>query len=128
MEIIFEPFVGKVNRGPCDAINQKSWYEPFRYQLKFAIIVLGSFDIMPRVDSCSDQQSPHISNWYNAIPVPLVLGLILGKQAEKYFTISFSNWGLGFLSRPAVIVMLALSFFVTVYPFFRKRKGQDLGS
>jgi TctA family transporter len=58
--------------------------------------------------------------------IPLVLGLILGKQAEKYFTISFTNWGLGFLSRPAVIAMLVLSFFVSLYPLLR-RKGRGSG-
>lgn len=54
--------------------------------------------------------------------IPLVLGLILGKQAEKYFTISYTNEGLGFLSRPAVIAMLILICFATLYPLIKRRR------
>ncbi len=56
--------------------------------------------------------------------IPLVLGLILGKQAEKYFTISYTNEGLSFLSRPAVIAILILICFVTLYPLIKRRRTE----
>ncbi len=59
---------------------------------------------------------------FNWPRVPLILGLILGKQAEKYFTISVTSLGVGFLYRPVVVVMLVLVLFISLYPLLRKNK------
>jgi TctA family transporter len=46
---------------------------------------------------------------------PLILGLVLGRLAEKYLYISVGAFGLAFLLRPIVIVVLLLAASAVVY-------------
>ncbi|MBI2986502.1 MAG: tripartite tricarboxylate transporter permease [Deltaproteobacteria bacterium] len=53
---------------------------------------------------------------------PLVLGLVLGRLAEKYLYISVGAFGLSFLLRPLVILILLLAVGAVVYSI-RSGKG-----
>ena len=53
---------------------------------------------------------------------PFVLGLVLGKIAENYLYISVARYGAAWLSRPVVLVLLALALVVIVYPFIQTRR------
>jgi TctA family transporter len=46
---------------------------------------------------------------------PLILGLVLGRLAEKYLYISVGAFGLSFLLRPIVIVVLLLAASALLY-------------
>ena len=58
---------------------------------------------------------------------PFVLGLVLGKIAENYLYISTARYEAAWLTRPVVMVLIAVAIAVIVYPFFqarwRKRHG-----
>jgi TctA family transporter len=47
---------------------------------------------------------------------PLILGLVLGRLAEKYLYISLGAYGATFLLRPIVVVVLLLAASAVVYP------------
>ncbi len=61
---------------------------------------------------------------------PLILGLVLGPLAENRLFLSTDNYGLSWLLRPAVLVILALTVIGAAYPFFKalmlksKKKSQ----
>ena len=60
------------------------------------------------------------SSWPRA---PLVLGFVLGRIAENNFYISTIRYGSAWLFRPVVLILLALTLVVIVYPFLRFRRG-----
>ena len=51
---------------------------------------------------------------------PLILGLVLGPLAENRLFLSIDNYGLAWLGRPGVLILLALTLAGAAYPF-RKR-------
>lgn len=55
---------------------------------------------------------------------PLVLGFVLGKIVENNFYISTIRYGASWLHRPVVLILIALTLVVVIYPFLRFR-GQD---
>ena len=55
---------------------------------------------------------------------PLILGLVLGKLMERYMTISFMRYGMHWLARPGVLVLLILAVVIFLNPLFKMvRKG-----
>lgn len=50
---------------------------------------------------------------------PLILGLVLGLLIERYMSISVLRYGTGWLTRPAVMVLLLLSALVFFNPLFK---------
>ena len=48
---------------------------------------------------------------------PLVLGFVLGKLAETYLFISMARYGYCWLAQPLVMVLIALTALVIVYPY-----------
>ena len=60
---------------------------------------------------------------------PLILGLVLGQLAESRLFLSMSNYGLAWLWRPGVLVIMALTLAGAFYPLLRtrweKKKGRD---
>jgi hypothetical protein len=52
---------------------------------------------------------------------PLILGLVLGAIAENYLFISYSRYGAGFLTRPIVLILIAISLAVIFYPIIERR-------
>jgi putative tricarboxylic transport membrane protein len=52
---------------------------------------------------------------------PLVLGLVLGSMAEGRLFLSINNYGLAWLSRPGVLVIIALTLVGASYPGLRAR-------
>jgi TctA family transporter len=53
---------------------------------------------------------------------PFVLGLVLGKIAENYLYISVARYEAAWLTRPVVLVLLALAAAVIIYPMFQARR------
>jgi TctA family transporter len=53
---------------------------------------------------------------------PFILGLVLGNLAETRLFLSVNSYGLAWLRRPAVLVILALTIVGALYPFLRKRQ------
>jgi TctA family transporter len=53
---------------------------------------------------------------------PLVLGFVLGKLAETYLFISMARYGYGWLTQPLVLVLMALTALVIVFPYFQERR------
>jgi putative tricarboxylic transport membrane protein len=58
---------------------------------------------------------------------PLVIGFVLGKIAENNFYISTARYGFEWLHRPVVVLLIVLTLFVVVYPFFRFREKASSG-
>ena len=57
---------------------------------------------------------------------PFILGLVLGNLAESRLFLSVNNYGLAWLSRPSVIIIMLLTVAALVYSFMRqKRQKQD---
>jgi len=56
---------------------------------------------------------------------PLVLGLVLGKVAERYLWISTARYGLDWLGRPIVLVLIALTVLVVALPFIQEWRARD---
>jgi putative tricarboxylic transport membrane protein len=54
---------------------------------------------------------------------PLVLGFVLGKLAETYLFISMARYGYAWLTQPLVMVLIALTVLVIVYPYLRERRA-----
>lgn len=53
---------------------------------------------------------------------PLVLGFVLGRLAETYFFISVARYGVAWLGHPIVVLLMALTLVVIVYPFIQERR------
>jgi putative tricarboxylic transport membrane protein len=53
---------------------------------------------------------------------PLVLGFVLGKLAETYLFISMARYGYGWLAQPLVLVLVALTVVVIVFPYIQERR------
>jgi TctA family transporter len=58
---------------------------------------------------------------------PFILGLVLGNLAETRLFLSVNSYGLAWLFRPAVLVILALTLVGALYPFLRKRRHRKRG-
>ncbi|WP_111497405.1 tripartite tricarboxylate transporter permease [Marinobacter bohaiensis] len=58
---------------------------------------------------------------------PLILGLVLGTLIERYMSISFMRYGVDWLMRPGVLVLLSLSALVFVTPLLRLLRQGGLG-
>jgi putative tricarboxylic transport membrane protein len=55
---------------------------------------------------------------------PLVLGLVLGEIAERYLWISVARYGVTWLTRPIVLLFIALSVAVVVSTVIQQRRAQ----
>jgi TctA family transporter len=53
---------------------------------------------------------------------PLVLGMVLGDKMELYLWLSYTRYGLEWLMRPMVIVLIVLLIASVVYPILTSRK------
>jgi TctA family transporter len=53
---------------------------------------------------------------------PFVLGLVLGKIAENYLYISVARYEAAWLTRPVVLVLIALAVAVILYPLVQSRR------
>jgi TctA family transporter len=53
---------------------------------------------------------------------PFVLGLVLGKIAENYLYISMARYDAAWLTRPVVLVLMALAVAVVLYPLVQSRR------
>jgi TctA family transporter len=53
---------------------------------------------------------------------PLMLGAVLGSQAEQYLWLSVQRYDFAWLYRPGAIVLLALLVFVLFSPYLRRRR------
>lgn len=53
---------------------------------------------------------------------PLVLGLVLGNIVESYLWVSTARYGAAWLTRPGVLVLIALACLVVAWPFFQERR------
>ena len=56
---------------------------------------------------------------------PLILGLVLGPLAENRLFLSTDNYGLAWLLRPGVLVILAITLIGAIYPFVKERKRKN---
>jgi len=59
---------------------------------------------------------------------PLVLGLVLGKIAENYLYISVARYEAAWLSRPVVMVLLAIAVSVVCYPVYQAWRARRRGT
>jgi len=63
---------------------------------------------------------------------PLILGLVLGPLAEKRLFLSTGNYGLAWLWRPGVLLLIALTLAGALYPVIRaerkKRRSREAGA
>jgi hypothetical protein len=53
---------------------------------------------------------------------PVLLGLVLGPLAENRLFLSSDNYGMSWLTRPAVIGIFIVTFIGVVYPILKKRR------
>jgi putative tricarboxylic transport membrane protein len=53
---------------------------------------------------------------------PLVLGFVLGKLAETYLFISVARYGYSWLTQPLVLVLMAITALVIVFPYIQERR------
>lgn len=53
---------------------------------------------------------------------PFVLGLVLGKIAENYLYISVARYEAAWLTRPVVLVLMAIAVAVILYPLIQSRR------
>lgn len=56
---------------------------------------------------------------------PLILGVVLGPLAENRLFLSVENYGLEWLWRPGVLVLIALTLVGALYPMFRRRGRKE---
>lgn len=54
--------------------------------------------------------------------VPLLIGFVLGPASERYFTVSVSRFGFEWLTRPAVLVLMAVLAAAVVFAVLEQRK------
>ena len=62
-----------------------------------------------------------LAGWPRA---PFVLGLVLGKIAENNLYISVARYDAAWLTRPVVLVLLALAIIVICYPVLRGMRAR----
>src|SRR5688572_33423946 len=62
-----------------------------------------------------------VGGWPRA---PFVLGLVLGKIAENYLYISVARYEAAWLTRPIVLVLIALAIAVICYPLVQSRRSR----
>jgi len=62
-----------------------------------------------------------VGGWPRA---PFVLGLVLGKIAENYLYISVARYGADWLTRPIVLVLIAMAVAVVLYPLIQARRSR----
>jgi putative tricarboxylic transport membrane protein len=55
---------------------------------------------------------------------PLILGLVLGPLAENRLFLSTDNYGLEWLTRPWVLVLMALTLAGAIYPWLKSRRRE----
>jgi putative tricarboxylic transport membrane protein len=60
-----------------------------------------------------------VAGWPRA---PFVLGLVLGKIAENYLYISVARYDAAWLTRPVVLVLLAIALAVICWPLVQRRR------
>jgi putative tricarboxylic transport membrane protein len=60
-----------------------------------------------------------VGGWPRA---PFVLGLVLGKIAESYLYISVARYDASWLTRPVVLVLLAMALAVILWPLLQRRR------
>jgi TctA family transporter len=60
-----------------------------------------------------------LAGWPRA---PFVLGLVLGKIAENYLYISVARYEAAWLTRPVVLILIAIAVAVIIYPLFQARR------
>ncbi|HEV3008962.1 MAG TPA: tripartite tricarboxylate transporter permease [Burkholderiales bacterium] len=60
-----------------------------------------------------------LAGWPRA---PFVLGLVLGKIAENYLYISVARYEAAWLTRPVVLILIAIAVVVIIYPLFQARR------
>jgi putative tricarboxylic transport membrane protein len=53
---------------------------------------------------------------------PLILGLVLGGLAESRLFLSVSNYGMSWLGRPVVLVLMGLILFGALYPIYKAKR------
>jgi TctA family transporter len=53
---------------------------------------------------------------------PLVLGMVLGDKMELYLWLSYTRYGLEWLTRPMVIALIVLLIASIAYPIITSRK------
>ena len=58
---------------------------------------------------------------------PLILGLVLGPLAEKRLFLSIGNYGLDWLVRPGVLLLMLLTLVAAFYPVIKARREQRRG-
>ena len=56
---------------------------------------------------------------------PLVLGAVLGRLMEKYLFISVAAYGVGFLMRPGVMILLPLVVLGLIFSLRARRSGRE---
>jgi putative tricarboxylic transport membrane protein len=56
---------------------------------------------------------------------PLILGLVLGPLAEKKLFLSVENYGLAWLARPGVLLLIAVILVGLFYPLFKGRRREE---
>ena len=56
---------------------------------------------------------------------PLILGLVLGGLAESRLFLSVSNYGMSWLWRPMVLVLIAVTLFGAFYPVVKARSREE---
>lgn len=55
---------------------------------------------------------------------PILIGFVLALSAERYLWISFSRFGLEWLTRPGVMIIGALIILILVSGFFMNKKNR----
>ena len=58
---------------------------------------------------------------------PLILGLVLGPLAENRLFLSTGNYGLAWLLRPGVLILLAITLFGAFFPILRRSRKRREG-
>jgi putative tricarboxylic transport membrane protein len=56
---------------------------------------------------------------------PLILGLVLGPLAENRLFLATDNYGLAWLLRPAVLILLAITLFGAFFPMVKRKKKRE---
>ncbi len=56
---------------------------------------------------------------------PFILGLVLGNLAESRLFLSVNNYGLAWLLRPAVLVIMAITLAGAFYPLYQKDTAKE---
>jgi putative tricarboxylic transport membrane protein len=55
---------------------------------------------------------------------PLILGLVLGPLAENRLFLATENYGLAWMLRPGVLLLIGVTLAGALYPVFKKRRGR----